>query len=191
MTRQLLAGSGLTALIALMLHAQALSFEVASIKPHPGAVTFSADPMVRGSRVTGTACTLLDMITSAYGIRYDQVSGGTGWIASDRFDIDAKAPGDAPPTADQAHRMMQALLADRFQLKVHREMKEVPAYALVVGRNGPKLKQSAPDAAPGGFVRATDKGLHMEATKGTMERLAAQLSTTAGRPVIDKTGLTG
>ena len=167
------------------------SFEVASIRPHLGVVTFSADPAVRGSRVTGTASTLMDMITSAYGIRYAQVSGGPSWINSDRYDIDAKAPGDGPPTADQARKMMQNLLAERFQLKVHRETKEVPIYALVVGKNGPKLKESAQGAAAGGFVQATDKGLHMEAKKGTMEKLASQLSVTAGRPVMDKTGLTG
>jgi len=167
------------------------SFEVASIKQHVGEVTFSSDPMVRGGRVAATASTLMDMITNAYSLRYDQVSGGPGWATSDHYDIDAKPPGDAAPTADQARQMMQTLLAERFHLKVHRESREVPIYALVVAKNGPKLKASAPDAAPGGFVRATDKGQHMEATKGTMERLASQLSHTAGRPVIDKTGLTG
>jgi len=87
--------------------------------------------------------------------------------------------------------MMRNLLAERFQLKVHREAKEVPIYALVVAKGGPKLKESPSDASATGFVRATDKGLHMEAKRGTMEKLAAQLSTTAGRPVLDKTGLTG
>ena len=64
---------------------------------------------------------------------------------SDRFDIVANAPGEGTPTGDDVRRMLQTLLADRFQLKLHRETKERPVYALVVAKNGPKLKESAPD----------------------------------------------
>ena len=180
-------------LIAGILSAQtnATSFEVASIRSHRGAVTFSADPAVRGSRVIGTASTLADMITAAYGVRSDQISNGPGWINSDRFDIEAKTPGDVPPTAEQSRLMMQNLLAERFQLRLHRETRDLPVYALVVGKNGAKLKISDPRAREGGFVQGTANGLHMETTKGSMERLARQLSSSAGRPVIDRTGLAG
>jgi uncharacterized protein (TIGR03435 family) len=65
-------------LSAMAAVAQTPSFEVASIKPHKGAVTFSADPAVRGSRVIGTASTSADMITVAYGVRYDQISKWAG-----------------------------------------------------------------------------------------------------------------
>ena len=147
-------------LLASVAYAQ--SFEVASIKPHPGEVTISADPAVRGSRVIGTASTLLDMITNAYGVRYDQVSGAPNWAGSDHYDVDAKAPGDTPPTAGQARLMMQALLAERFQLKLHRETRQVPVYALVVDKDGPKLKAGAVGVATGGSMRATTIGLRME-----------------------------
>ena len=168
------------------------TFEVASIKLHPEPITLSADPMVRGRTVSGTASTLLDLVTNAYGVKYDQVSGGPSWIKSNHYDITAKAVGEGTLTAEEARRMMQALLADRFQLKIHRETKEVPTYALVVGKGGPKLKPSSADAPGSNFVRGTAAGLmHMEATRGTMERLATQLAGTAGRPVIDKTGLSG
>src|SRR5262245_17548969 len=115
-------------LFAGILSAQAnsTSFEVASIKPHRGAVTFSVDPAVRGSRVIGTASTLADMITVAYGVRYDQISNGPGWITSDPFDVEAKTPGEVPPTAEQFHLMMQNLLAERFQLRLHRETRDLP-----------------------------------------------------------------
>src|SRR5438552_2218793 len=83
------------------------SFEVASIKPRPGPITFSADPIIRGSRVTGTACTLLDLVTNAYGVRYDRVSGGPAWANSDHYDIAAKAEGEATLTNDQARQMLQ------------------------------------------------------------------------------------
>ena len=88
-------------------------------------------------------------------------------------------------------QMLQGLLADRFQLKVHRETKETPVYALVVGKNGAKLKESAPDETGGTSVRGNGIEMHMEASKGTMDKLAYQLSLTAGRPVLDRTGLSG
>src|SRR5258705_456980 len=141
------------------------SFEEASIKLHPEPVTFSADPSVRGSRMTGTASTLLDLVTTAYGVRYDQISGGPGWVKSDHYDLTAKAEGERPITREEARQMLQHLLAERFQLKIHRETKEVPVYALVVGKNGHKLKESAADATGGTSTRGSATGLHMEATK--------------------------
>src|SRR5579872_1787212 len=101
------------------------SFEVASIKAHPGIITSSSDPRVKGSRVTATASTLLDMITTAYHVRYDQISGAPGWASSEHYDLEARA-GDQPITNEQMRTMLQALLADRFQLRVHRETREIP-----------------------------------------------------------------
>jgi uncharacterized protein (TIGR03435 family) len=188
MTRRLL--FGLLPAVAGIVAAQS-TFEVASIKLHPEPIRVSIDPSVRGRTVTGTASTLLDLITNAYGVKYEQVSGGPGWVKSDHYDVMAKAAGEGTLTKEQAQQMMQALLADRFQLKIRRETKEVPMYALVVGKNGSKLKASSADAAGSNFVRGANGLLHMEATNGTMERLATQLSGSAGRPVIDKTGLKG
>jgi uncharacterized protein (TIGR03435 family) len=167
------------------------AFEVASIKRHPEPVTHWSDPSVRGSRVVGTASTLLELIELAYGLRRDQISGSPGWAESDRYDITAKAEGEGKITPDELRRMLQALLTDRFQLKVHHEAQEAPIYALVVGKNGPKFKPSPPEADGHNFTRGTDKGLHMEMPHGTMQQLADQLSHTAGRPVVDRTGLTG
>ena len=167
------------------------SFEVASIKFHPDPITVSADPSTRGARVTATAVTLLDLITSAYGVRYEQVAGGPGWMNTSHYDIVAKAGGEAPLTKEESRQMMQALLAERFLLRIHRETREAPVYALIVGKNGPKLKETSAGAPGDNFVRGGPAGMHMEATRGTMEQLARQLSATAGRPVINKTGLTG
>jgi uncharacterized protein (TIGR03435 family) len=167
------------------------TFDVASIKLHKGMVTYSADPSIHGRRVSGTASTLLDLITYAYAVRYDQISGGPGWAGSDHYDLDARAEGEGTLTTAQSRLMVQALLADRFQLKVRRESMEAPMYALVIGKNGSKLKESAPDATGGQSVRGNEKGLHLEAKRGTMAQLVDQLSHTAGRPVVDRTGLTG
>lgn len=170
-------------------YAQA-SFEVASIKAHPGPIMSAAGPMVRGSSLNGTAITLLDLISYAYGLRYDQISGGPNWLGSDHFDIVAKAAGEGPLTRNGAMPMLQSLLADRFQLKAHREMKETAVYALGVGKNGAKLKESSADETGGTSIRAGTE-MHMKAIKGTMDQLARQLSLTAGRPVLDRTGLSG
>ena len=167
------------------------SFEVASIKPHPGIVTYSSDPSVKGSRVTATASTLLDMITTAWHVRYDQISGAPGWASSEPYDLDAKAAEPAITTA-QMRVMLQALLADRFQLRIHRETRVIPMFALVAGKRGPKFRESAPDDPPKSIIRSDGTGMHLECVGQTMANLATRLAGNgAGRPVIDKTGLTG
>ena len=181
-------------LLVVCLNAVAMgqSFEVASIKLHLPPIRISADPRVKGNRVTGIASTLEDMITVAYHVRYDQIAGGPGWASSDHYDLEAKAEGDAPITDAQMRPMLQNLLAERFQLKIHRESKEVPMYSLVVAKNGPKFHESAPDEAPKGSIMANSSGMHMEAAKETMESLALMITGNgAERPVMDKTGLTG
>jgi uncharacterized protein (TIGR03435 family) len=168
------------------------SFEVASIKLHPEPIAFSSDAAVHGARVTATAVTLIDLITNAFGVRYDQISGGPSWAKSEHYDVAAKAEGEDTITKNQLRQMLQTLLAGRFQLQLHREMRETPVYELIVAKNGPKIKEAAPDATGGYVSRGFNTGqMRMEASKGTMEQLARQLSVTAGRPVIDKTGLTG
>jgi len=149
-----------------------LEFEVASIKPSPlpgrGPIRLgqkggpgSADP----GRVTYTFTTLLNLMADAYGVKRYQISGGPKWLDSEQFDIVAKVPEGA--TKEQINVMLQNLLAERFKLTLHRESKELPVYALVVGAKGPKLKDStvadappAPDdpATPRPPLRATKLG---------------------------------
>jgi uncharacterized protein (TIGR03435 family) len=122
-----------------------------------------------------------------------QISAGPSWMDSDsdRFDIVANAPGESAPTGDDVRRMLQSLLADRFQLKLHRETQERPVYALVVAKNGPKLKESGPDKEFSTTVRGSQTA-QLTMTKATMEQLAIQLSGSGlDRPVLDKTGLAG
>ena len=114
-------------------------------------------------------------------------------MKSDHYDLAAKAEGEGPITKDQLQQMLQSLLADRFQLKIHRETKEAPVYDLVVAKNGPKLKEVSSDAdGPTGGLIGNSSGMHLTQSKGTMEQLARWLTGNgAGRPVFDKTGLTG
>jgi uncharacterized protein (TIGR03435 family) len=175
----------------LVAFAQRVEFEVASIKPHAGPVTVSGGPFSSGPRVRYVAVKLTDLVTEAYGLRYEQVSGSPGWgsgPAGARYDIEAKAEGDAKPAKEQLRQMLQSLLAERFRLKVRRETVDTPIYALVLAKGGLKLK--AVDKGEGVRVRASGTGQRMDG-KATMEFLAQQLSISAGRLVLDRTGLTG
>ena len=127
------------------------AFEVASIKPNnsgDGRVMLGIQP---GGRFTATNVTLRLLIRNAYQLQDFQIVGGPSWIASDRYDIVAKAEdgapaGDAEPRSDRsrtgAQLMIRALLAERFQLVVHNETRELPIYALVVARSDGKLGRS-------------------------------------------------
>jgi uncharacterized protein (TIGR03435 family) len=178
-------------LSTLQLRAQP-AFEVASIRPHKGQYTV-VGVHISGPKVTIEAYGLLGLIMDAYQLNESsQVSGGPSWMSADsvRFDIAAVAPGERAPSGEDVRLMLQTLLADRFQLKVHREKKETPVYALVIAKNGPKLKESAPDEESSvrtGGVRTAEITL----ANVTTERLAIQISSGLDRPVVDKTGLKG
>jgi uncharacterized protein (TIGR03435 family) len=163
--------------------------------------------------VNGAAATLSMLVEYAFGLRSeDQVSGGPDWTKTERFDVQAKineadiAGMDKLSPTDKKARlrlMMQALLAERFQLKVHSQTKQVPIYELVVARGGPKLTDAATDADPHLQLGKDGKPLHgfirflneMSVAQGySMPWLADFLSgpmAGLGRPVVDKTGLTG
>jgi uncharacterized protein (TIGR03435 family) len=86
--------------------------------------------------------------------------------------------------------MLWALLADRFQVKVHREMRESPVYVLVTAKRGPKLKESDREAMSR-LTLAGGRTIRITTIKGSVEQLAGHLSGDLGRPVVDRTGLTG
>jgi uncharacterized protein (TIGR03435 family) len=88
--------------------------------------------------------------------------------------------------------MMQSLLADRFKLRAHREMREMPVYALVAGKNGPKLQASAASASPAQHYSASGRNYVVTMTKATMASvLDAIENSLLDRPVLDRTGLAG
>src|SRR5689334_8446709 len=125
-----------------------LSFEVASVKAAAPCCTAGK---WRGNRpgvdrVDFQYGTLLYYITYAYGVKSYQLAG-PDWLREVRFDIAAKGPEGT--RREQLPQMMQALLAERFRLQVHRESRELPGLALVVGKNGPKLTVAAPESGDG------------------------------------------
>jgi uncharacterized protein (TIGR03435 family) len=190
---------GIVAFIGLCVYAQT-AFEVASVKPQPwtgnkGGVYV----VVRGNTLNAEHSSLNDLVEFAYGLKDFQLSGGPAWAqrgrldSSDLYQVVAKASGEKPPSAEEFRVMLQGLLAERFQLKVHHVEKEVPVYNLVVAKGGPNLVESATDSP---FAMNIDGGSRggpsrIRATHTAIEKLIGQLGIYAGRPVFDKTALTG
>jgi uncharacterized protein (TIGR03435 family) len=200
-------------------------FEAASVKRSrpdgPGTSMFYSP----GGRLTATSATLKQLVLLAYGVSErhnsgapaqnatiistltsDQITGGPGWVESEQFNVTAKADGNA--RVERMSQMLQALLADRFQLKVHRETRQLPVYVLLTAKNGarmPELKEGScfvpgsdkpPEAVKsgqrptpcGGFFFERDR---LDAGRVYMQQLAGALSNQLRRLVVDKTGLTG
>jgi uncharacterized protein (TIGR03435 family) len=122
-----------------------LEFEVASVKPSPPMTpgnNVTAGVHIDGAQVRCTMLALKDYIAIAYQLKHHQVAGPE-WIAGERFDVVAKIPEGTK--REQLPEMLQHLLADRFQMKSHREKRDFPVYAVVVGKGPLRLKESEPD----------------------------------------------
>ena len=201
--------------------AQQPEFEVATVKPSPPPQMGRMMMGTRGgpgtndpTRYSCSNCSLMMLLTQAYDIQRNQISGPP-ILDSERFDITAKVPAGA--TKEQFRQMIQSLLAERFQLKLHHDTKEMPIYELQAAKGGPKLKESAEpvqdDAAPasggrgpmrmdkdgypvlphgrGSIMAMTPGRARLQAEQETMDQFAARLSTMVGRPVKNATGLNG
>ena len=193
-------------------------FDVVSIKP-------SAPPSSQRIRVTfeggpGTAdptrfscgnCSLSLLVMRAYDVEYHQVAGLNS--RTEFYDIAAKVPEGA--TKDQFRVMLQKLLSNRFKMSLHRDMKQMQAYELVVGKNGPKMKESVPEGTvqeatvssssrivldPEGFpilptgqsgYASVNRRARMQVFNETMDQLASRISNQLDMPVINATGLAG
>jgi uncharacterized protein (TIGR03435 family) len=154
---------------------------------------------VSGSRITLVDFTLRDMILEAYNLKPYQLLGVQDWMKFESYDIAARAGGEfsdragsnAELTREQARAVLQAVLTSRFQLKAHRETKDIPVYSLVVGKSGSKMKVSAQDAVFNPEFEIGPFGRRISNPKSTMDQLVVFLASQTDRPVMDKTGLTG
>jgi uncharacterized protein (TIGR03435 family) len=166
-------------------------FEVSSIKlNNSGSQNSSGD---FGPHLRATDWTLKSLVLLAYSIPEAQLRSGPDWIGTLRFDLEAK-------TADGVHlhgpednlSLIRSLLEDRFQLKVHRETREGAVFNLVVGKNGSKLKETADNNAPrSGGGRGGPDVAEMTGIGNSVQDLIGRLTSQVGRPIIDKTSLTG
>src|ERR1700722_13255358 len=183
-------------------------FDVASIKPNKSG-TNMVRLMYSPDGLSATNGTVQMLINAAYGVENNQISGGPSWLNSDKYDIEAKMDSS---TADELRKlsederrverqhMLQALLADRFTLTIHRESKGIPVYALVCSKDGPKFQEAKPGDTYANGVKGPDghSGAGMMLMgNGTLTgqgvpltNLVRLLTRELGRTVIDKTGLT-
>jgi uncharacterized protein (TIGR03435 family) len=193
-------------------------FEVASIKPNPTGFAGPTRSQIQpGGRFVATNIPVRLLIGQAYRVQSYSLVGGPGWLATDGFDINAKADGELFPKGGRRplEGALRALLADRFKLVVHTETRQLPIYALVVarsdGRLGPNLIRSpttdcdavlaatqgrggGPPPPPGG--KASPCGVRtgngtFSADSRSLSQLAGILSAYLNRRVVDRTGLTG
>jgi len=169
------------------------SYSVASIKENK-----SGDSSVwlraPGGELHVTNATVWFFLKYAYQLQDEQIYGAPNWLKSERFDIQAEADGteltvlDRLNPRDQSHarhQMIQSLLANRFQLKVHEESKVLPVYELVIAKGGSKLGTAQASATQ------ADGAYYMNLDSQPVSSLAGALTGRVGRIVVDKTGLTG
>jgi len=165
-------------------------FDVCSIKPSDPAAQ-GRGMTVRGREVVTINTPAKFLMTFVYGVHDTQIVGAPAWFDSQCYDLDGKPAQEGLPNQNQIKIMVRKLLADRFQLKFHREKRELSVYALQVGKNGPKLMASQAD--PKGLPGLGFRGLGaMNAVNATMADLAALFQTAVlDHPVVDQTGLDG
>ena len=181
-------------------------WDAAVVKPH------SADDHMMSWRMTDDGVSLVNlpleqMICNAWNLKSFQVSGLNGWMNSSTFDLTAKVNGDDVAVykklnVEQRRLMLQKLLTERFQLKIHIETKTLPMYELLVDKGGPKLTVSTAIAAPSPEEQRANPGKYRkgftsmgpgkyDGTGVQIQSLAGQLANALDKPVTDKTGLKG
>lgn len=198
----ILVGLFLSLALSTVAQNQPLAFEVASVKPAaPSNGSVMVGCYFPGMRIAipkgmciAKNAMLRSVIFEAYEINApafnigDYIQGGPGWIGSDRFDIQGKAE-DSSATTDQLHAMLRNLLVERFKLQVHEETKEESGFALMVGKNGPKLTPSAGDK-PVSVYGVGQPPKELGGQNAQMAGVAFYLSRRFRRPIVDRTGLT-
>ena len=182
------------------------SFEVVSIKPNKSGVGGYVTSYRPGGLYVGTNVSLKSLVMEAYRLQEYQLVGGPNWRDTEKFDIQARAEAAAAPAPDQTRTqillMLQSMLEDRFRLKIRHEMRELPVYALRVGKGVHKLMKAAEEkgqcGGPGGPMCpgtsthcCTDGMMDLAAVSVSLPGFAESLSQFVGRRVIDETDLKG
>ncbi|MGE0445726.1 MAG: TIGR03435 family protein [Vicinamibacterales bacterium] len=166
------------------------AFEVASIRPAPPNAQGKGF-LLRGRAVTTVNTTVRDLMAFAYGVHAEQISGLPDWATRDAFDIAGPPDAEGLPNERQMRGMVQKILADRFKLAFHRDMRELSAYALVRTDVEPRLTRSAAGANATPALIFRGLGV-LPAANATMADLASVMQyAVLDRPVVDRTGLEG
>ena len=191
----------LLAALAGILFAQTPEFDAASIKPSSGG---GRGQMVASpGRITFTAVTLNQCLMAAYDVKAYQISG-PDWMRTERFDVtatvpngvaDAPAPENAPPGAvvltEPLRLMLRKLLISRFEMTLHVEKRELPVYALVVGKAGTKLKETDTPGRSNMRMNGGSVVFKSVTVPELVDYMSQMRSAEMDRPVVDNTGLKG
>jgi len=172
---------------AARLPAQPAEFEVATIKVNQTGSGSSNFPTLRNGTLNAENVSLLMLLQAAYDLSALRIVG-PNWLDSDRYDVAGKSPEGVPDS--ELMPMLQALLKDRFRISGHREMKEMPVFEMIVAKDGLKMSAYDPTHPPVPPPNRNRGGATIMGS-GTMPQLARMLTRTAGRPVLDKTELSG
>lgn len=174
---------------------QSPKFEIADVHmsaPATNPYTFASGGELRGERYDLRKATMLDLIRIAYGVDPERVLGGPNWLELDRFDVSAKAPLNTPP--ETLDLMLRELLAERFSLVAHKDMRPMPAFALTAGKGKPKLREAATGGQsgcrsapqPGPYSTMACRNMTMDAFTETLRGFAGDYLV---YPVLNTTGL--
>ena len=162
-------------------------FDAASIKVSAGGSGTSYPELAPGGRrLVASGQYLMALLMFAYDVSPLQVSGVPSAFFQERYDIEATC--EEPMTKEQLPHLLGSLLEERFRMSIHRELKQQPVYALIVGKGGSRLHETTHKSEQPGFRQV---GHTFTFTNATMANLVGVLSQVAGRKVLDKTGLTG
>ncbi len=161
------------------------SFDVASVRPHDPANQRFVVHMPTGGHFQAEGAPVKLLVMIAYGVEESQIASGPGWIGSEKWDITAQCDDDRH-SADETRLMLQHLLEERFALKLHRETEQRAVYALSIAKGGPRFQTSEKKATN---IRPGAHSISIE--RGSMAALTGVLAGAVGRPVVDRTGLTG
>src|ERR1039457_126821 len=169
------------------------AFEMADVHVTPPGEPSRDAGFIPGGRFEVRAVTMLELISTAYGVDDDaRILGGPAWLDTDKFDIIAKVPAGTPQTALQP--MLQTLLADRFKLAIHNDTKPLPIFALIAGKR-PQLKESAAPGDAGCRMNVVDGvrtyTCHNMTMEGFVQRLPGVAAAYLNHPLMDFTGLKG
>ena len=170
--------------------AQPPQFDVSTVKPSSAGSDATSGINTGHGVADGRDVTLQRCIIGAYSIGPHQVIGGPDWVYTDRWDILAKA--DQPIDDDDIlNQMLQALLADRFQLTLHRETRILPAYVLEVDKHGPKMERADPGDSDTNTSTSNTGRVRIDVKRTGMDAFAQILARKMDLPVVNQTGLTG
>ena len=165
------------------------SFDVATIKP--------SDPMrkdggldVQGQHVKIGNIDMTTLISVAYSVHPKQIVDAPEWFGTAHWDIEGVANTEREPTIAQVQQMLQKLLADRFGLKIHRDQRQIPVYALTIAKGGPKLTKSASDPSALPSWKGNGGG-DMRFRNTSMTAFLLDMQNKFDRPLVDQTGLDG